>query len=110
MSENTKDTSFVSHLTELRKRLLWSFVYIILIFIVCFYYASDLFYFLAKPLVNLLQTDKTMSQLRGRIHSFGDKKTPLVVIYHPAYLLRSPSQKYKAWEDLTLARQAISKV
>jgi len=58
---------------------------------------------------NLLQTDKTMSQLRGRIHSFGVKKTPLVVIYHPAYLLRSPSQKFKAWEDLTLAKQAISK-
>jgi DNA polymerase len=33
----------------------------------------------------------------------------LVVIYHPAYLLRSPSQKFKAWEDLTLAKQAISK-
>ena len=58
---------------------------------------------------NLLQTDKTMSQLRGQIHSFGVKKTPLVVIYHPAYLLRSPSQKFKAWEDLTLAKQAISK-
>ena len=57
---------------------------------------------------NLLQTDKNMSQLRGRIHSFGDKKIPLVVIYHPAYLLRSPSQKFKAWEDLTLAKQAIS--
>ena len=58
---------------------------------------------------NLLQTDKTMSQLRGRIHSFGAKRAPLVVIYHPAYLLRSPSQKFKAWEDLTLAKQAISK-
>jgi len=58
---------------------------------------------------NLLQTDKTMSQLRGRIHNFGAKKTPLVVIYHPAYLLRSPSQKFKAWEDLTLAKQAISR-
>jgi len=57
---------------------------------------------------NLLQTDKTMSQLRGQIHRFGAKKTPLVVIYHPAYLLRSPSQKYKAWKDLTLAKQAIS--
>ena len=57
---------------------------------------------------NLLQTDKDMNQLRGRIHSFGAKKIPLVVIYHPAYLLRSPSQKFKAWEDLTLAKQAIS--
>ena len=58
---------------------------------------------------NLLQTDKAMSQLRGRIHSFGAKKIPLVVVYHPAYLLRSPSQKFKAWEDLTLAKQAVTK-
>ena len=58
---------------------------------------------------NLLQTDKAMSQLGGRIHSFGAKKIPLVVVYHPAYLLRSPSQKFKAWEDLTLAKQAVTK-
>ena len=57
-SQDFKEMSLIDHLTELRKRLLWSFVYIIIIFIVCFYFASDLFYFLAKPLVNLLQTDK----------------------------------------------------
>ena len=59
---NTKnqleEMSLIDHLTELRKRLLWSFVYIIIIFCICFYFASDLFYFLAKPLVSLLQTDK----------------------------------------------------
>jgi len=53
-----EEMSLIDHLTELRKRLLWSFIYIILIFFICFYFASDLFYFLAKPLVNLLQTDK----------------------------------------------------
>ncbi len=57
-NQEFKEMSLIDHLTELRKRLLWSFVYIIIIFIVCFYYATDLFYFLAKPLVNLLQTDK----------------------------------------------------
>ena len=57
-NQEFKEMSLIDHLTELRKRLLWSFVYIIIIFIVCFYFASDLFYFLAKPLVNLLQTDK----------------------------------------------------
>ena len=50
--------SLIDHLTELRKRLLWSFLYVIIIFLICFYFASDLFYFLAKPLVNLLQVDK----------------------------------------------------
>ena len=53
-----EEMSLIDHLTELRKRLLWSFIYIIIIFIICFYFASDLFYFLAKPLVDLLQTDK----------------------------------------------------
>ena len=57
-NQEFKEMSLIDHLTELRKRLLWSFVYIIIIFIICFYFASDLFYFLAKPLVNLLQTDK----------------------------------------------------
>ena len=53
-----KEMSLIDHLTELRKRLLWSFIYIIIIFLICFYFASDLFYFLAKPLVSLMQTDK----------------------------------------------------
>ena len=59
---------------------------------------------------NLLGTDQTMSQLRGRVHYFGAEKIPLLVFYHPAYLLRSPSQKPKAWQDLTLAKQVISKL
>ena len=47
----------MDHITELRKRLLWSFIYIIIIFIICFYFAGTLFAFLAKPLVRLLDTD-----------------------------------------------------
>ena len=57
-NQEFKEMSLIDHLTELRKRLLWSFIYIIIIFVICFYFASDLFYFLAKPLVNLLQIDK----------------------------------------------------
>ena len=57
-NQEFKEMSLIDHLTELRKRLLWSFIYIIIIFVFCFYFASDLFYFLAKPLVSLLQTDK----------------------------------------------------
>ena len=52
-----KEMSLIDHITELRKRLLWSFVYIIIIFIICFYFAGTLFAFLAKPLVRLLDTD-----------------------------------------------------
>jgi len=53
----------------------------------------------------LLETDEPVGRLRGRRHQLGD--TPLVVTYHPAYLLRSPSQKRKAWDDLCLATRLL---
>ena len=58
MNENNlEEMSLIDHITELRKRLLWSFLYIILIFIICFYFADQLFAFLATPLVNLMDTE-----------------------------------------------------
>jgi DNA polymerase len=56
---------------------------------------------------NLLKTDIAVGKLRGRIHRFGSEAIPLVVTYHPAYLLRSPEQKGKAWEDLQLALSVL---
>ena len=53
-----EEMSLIGHLTELRKRLLWSFLYILIIFIICFYFADELFSFLANPLVKLLDTEK----------------------------------------------------
>lgn len=50
---------------------------------------------------NLLGSDEPVGRMRGRAHALHG--IPLVVTYHPAYLLRSPSQKNKAWEDLCLA-------
>lgn len=50
----------------------------------------------------LLDTDTPVGRLRGSTHYLGE--TPLIVTYHPAYLLRSPSQKRKSWDDLCLAR------
>lgn len=54
----------------------------------------------------LLDTDTPVGQLRGKLHKFGD--TPLVVTYHPAYLLRSPTQKRKSWQDLCLAMDVVA--
>ncbi len=51
----------------------------------------------------LLRSDLNIGRLRGRVHRFGAAAIPLVATYHPAYLLRSPLQKRKAWEDLQLA-------
>lgn len=56
---------------------------------------------------NLLKSDITVGKLRGRIHGFGRTNIPLVVTYHPAYLLRSPEQKGKAWQDLQLALSVL---
>ncbi|MEJ2692100.1 MAG: uracil-DNA glycosylase [Candidatus Thiodiazotropha sp.] len=56
---------------------------------------------------NLLKTDITVGKLRGRIHRFGESGIPLVVTYHPAYLLRSSEQKGKAWQDLQLALSGL---
>lgn len=56
---------------------------------------------------NLLGTEESLSRLRGRVHRFGELNTPLVVTYHPAYLLRNPADKRKAWEDLKFARNVF---
>ena len=52
-----EEMSLIDHITELRKRLLWSFLYIIIVFIACFFFADQLFSFLAAPLVSLLDTE-----------------------------------------------------
>ena len=59
---------------------------------------------------NLLGTDVPLGRLRGRVHHFGARRTPLVVTYHPAYLLRTPSDKRKAWEDLKFARSVYQQL
>ncbi|MDJ0700649.1 MAG: uracil-DNA glycosylase [Woeseiaceae bacterium] len=55
---------------------------------------------------NLLGSDAPVGRLRSRVHDLDG--VPLVVTYHPAYLLRSPSQKQKAWDDLCLAMTTLA--
>ncbi len=54
---------------------------------------------------SLLKTTEPIGRLRGRVHHYDG--IPLVVTYHPAYLLRSPHDKRKAWADLQLARRSL---
>jgi len=58
---------------------------------------------------NLLQSDETLGKLRQRAHRFGASDLPLVVTYHPAYLLRAPAEKRKAWEDLQFAKMVMER-
>jgi DNA polymerase len=59
---------------------------------------------------NLLETDTPIGRLRGQVHRFGTEGTPLIVTYHPAYLLRSPGEKRKAWVDLKFARRELARL
>ena len=54
----------------------------------------------------LLGGDASIASLRGRAHAY--KGVPLIVTYHPAYLLRTPTDKGKVWADLLLARQTVA--
>jgi uracil-DNA glycosylase family 4 len=54
---------------------------------------------------NLLKTDTPIGKLRGQVHHY--QGIPLVVTYHPAYLLRSPQEKRKSWDDLKLALRTL---
>ncbi len=59
---------------------------------------------------NLLQSQQPLARLRGIVHRFGAQGTPVIVTYHPAYLLRMPIDKRKAWDDLKLARQTFQQL
>jgi uracil-DNA glycosylase len=59
---------------------------------------------------NLLKTEASLGSMRQKVHAFGAHQLPLVVTYHPAYLLRSPGEKRKAWEDLKFAREVCARV
>ncbi len=58
---------------------------------------------------NLLHSHEAVGKLRGREHQFGDGAIPLIVTYHPAYLLRSPEQKGKAWQDLQMVVRVLQR-
>jgi DNA polymerase len=55
---------------------------------------------------SLLKTTRPIGTLRGERYCYSDTDIPLVVTYHPAYLLRNPVDKRKAWDDLLFARKA----
>jgi uracil-DNA glycosylase len=56
---------------------------------------------------NLLKTDTPIGKLRGTVHRYAATGIPVIATYHPAYLLRSPLDKRKAWKDLQLAMATV---
>lgn len=57
---------------------------------------------------SLLRTTEAISRLRGREFTYRDTGIPLIVTYHPAYLLRNPADKSKAWDDLLLMQKKLA--
>jgi DNA polymerase len=60
---------------------------------------------------SLLRTEASIASLRGRVHDIevGGRRVPVVVTYHPAYLLRNLADKAKSWADLCLARDVYER-
>ncbi len=57
---------------------------------------------------SLLQSSEPVIKMRGRVHQLSATEIPLIVTYHPAYLLRKPTEKAKVWEDLKFAMSQIN--
>ena len=56
---------------------------------------------------NLLGSDRPLRTLRQQVHTLQQRAIPVVVSYHPAYLLRTPQDKAKAWDDLKRLRELL---
>lgn len=59
---------------------------------------------------NLLKLETPIGKMRGNRYQYPDSELPVIVTYHPAYLLRSPREKRKVWEDLKFAMQTYKAI
>ena len=57
---------------------------------------------------SLLKTKSNMNRLRGQLHYIDGIRSPILISYHPTYLLAAPNEKRKAWEDLQLAMKELA--
>lgn len=59
---------------------------------------------------NLLKIDTPIGKMRGQRYEYAELRIPVIVTYHPAYLLRSPREKRKSWADLQAAKQLYNEI
>ena len=57
---------------------------------------------------SVLDTDALMKDIHGKVFKYKETEIPVVATYHPAYLLRAPGEKRKAWQDLQIAMNIVS--
>ena len=63
MSHDENDSGFISHLTELRKRLIYSFIFLLIFFVICYFFAEHLYGFLVEPYAKAVKDDGTSRRL-----------------------------------------------
>ena len=63
MNPEEKDGGFISHLTELRKRLINSFIFLIIFFVVCYFFAEYIYGFLVDPFAQAVKDDGSNRRL-----------------------------------------------
>ena len=56
---------------------------------------------------NLLQSNNSLTELRGQLHQYAPTRTPMIISYHPADLLQTPANKGKAWQDLLFVQRTL---
>lgn len=59
---------------------------------------------------NLLKVTTPIGRMRGNQYEYGETRIPVLVTYHPAYLLRSPREKHKSWQDLLTAKRIYKEI
>lgn len=59
---------------------------------------------------NFLQQESSIGQMRGQCFEYSDSAIPVIVCYHPDYLLRSPKEKHKTWQDLSQAKSLFEQM
>ena len=59
---------------------------------------------------NLLASEAPIGKLRGVVHRYGPRQTPLIATYHPSYLLRSPGEKRRVWDDMKFLKAELARL
>ena len=97
MTKNENDVGFISHLAELRKRLIHSFIYLFIFFICCYYYADYLYGFLVEPYAHAVKEDGTQRRLifTALQETF---LTYLKIAFFGAFFLTFPFMLLQIWK------------
>ena len=102
MSKNDKESGFISHLTELRSRLIHSFVFLFVFFIICYFFAEYIYGFLVDPYADAVKDDNSQRRLifTALQETF---LTYLKVAFFASFFVTSPFILIQIWKSWNLS-------